>query len=256
MALHRFVIGSILVCISITACCQASDTVFEFHRFTNGRISTKKTVLSDELNWGYARAYNLAGQVIYHWEIRNIAGFYQVEFSYFPSGAVQTAHYSGHPDGGIQWSDMTHYFDEFGKIIRLEDLSSDHMGHPKITIQPEQQEKSPETAQCAEIVETRVYIVNLTSLRKKVVLLPRRPYSEFTANEVYPLKNDTLFIGTYIDAQVYSPVNQTIDIINPENPKRKPLTVVWMNPEEYAHGRRNALICLVEDKKGKRPRFL
>jgi hypothetical protein len=93
-------------------------------------------------------------------------------------------------------------------------------------------------------------------LRKKVVLLPRRPYSEFTANEVYPRKNDTLFIGSYIDAQVFSPVNQTIDFIFPENPKRKPMKTIWMNPVEYAHGRRNALICLVKDKKGKGPRFL
>jgi len=208
------------------------------------------------MNWGYARAYNQAGQLIYHWEIQHFAGSSQLAFSYYPSGAVQTAHYTSQPDGGIQWSDMTHFFDEFGAIIRVEDLSSDSRGNPNITIQPDVVESAPEKAQCAEIVETNVYLVNLTSFRKRVVLKPRRPYNEFKANEVYPLKNDTLFIGSYIDAQVYSPVNQTIDIIIPENPKRKPLTVVWMNPEEYAHGRRNALICLVEDKKGKRPRYL
>jgi hypothetical protein len=125
MAWRKLAVVTFWVCSSTSAFCQLIDTVFELHCFTNGNISRRKTVLTNEMNLGYARAYNQAGQLIYHWEIRNIAGPSQVEFSYFTSGAVQTAHYTGHPDGCIQWSDVTHYFDEFGEIIRVEDLSSD-----------------------------------------------------------------------------------------------------------------------------------
>ena len=130
MAWQKLVLVTLLVCSLKAVFGQPIDTVFELHRFTNGNISTRKTILTNELNWGYARAYNMAGQVIYNWEIRNIAGSSNVEFSYFPSGAVQTAHYTEHPDGGIQWSDVTHYFNEFGEIMQVEDLSSDSRGHP------------------------------------------------------------------------------------------------------------------------------
>jgi len=68
------------------------------------------------LNWGYVKAFDRNGKEIYHRQIRNIAGHSSVNFEYYPSGAVQKAHFTGHPDGGIQWDDVVYYFDENGVI--------------------------------------------------------------------------------------------------------------------------------------------
>jgi hypothetical protein len=137
--------------------------------FTDGKISTLLTRLSNDLDRGNAIAFDHAGNEIYRMEVRRYAGHANVEFKFHPNGAVYTAHYTSHPDGGIQWSDITHYFDDQGNVVRVEDNSSDDFGRPTLHILPEEKEmlQTPEksnpenqTSQCAEVLQTKVFAVN------------------------------------------------------------------------------------------------
>jgi len=115
---------------------QKKDTTFIIRYHSNKKISTKEVKLTNELNWGYVKAFDRNGKEIYQRQIRNIAGHSSVNFEYYPSGAVQKAHFTGHPDGGIQWDDVTHYFDENGSVTQVIDNRPDEYGHYKIRIDP------------------------------------------------------------------------------------------------------------------------
>lgn len=114
---------------------QKSDTLFVLKYHSNRQLSTKEVVLNNEQVWGYAKAFDVTGKLIYSMQTRSVAGHASVSFSYFPNGAVRMAHFTSHPDGGIQWGDIKHFFDEKGNIIRIENYSSDMYGNYRV-IQP------------------------------------------------------------------------------------------------------------------------
>jgi hypothetical protein len=109
------------------------DSIRLVNYFSDGKISTIQ--VWKDLGGGYARAFNRAGEVIYERDIRRFAGSAGVSFRYYPSGAVQRADYSSHPDGGIQWWRSTTVFDENGQIIsETEDNFDGFPRNPRVYI--------------------------------------------------------------------------------------------------------------------------
>jgi hypothetical protein len=165
----------------------------------------------------YLFHHSLSFKEIYHRQIRNIAGHSSVNFEYYPSGAVQKAHFTGHPDGGIQWDDVAHYFDENGIVTQVVDNSSDEYGHYKLRIDPslyldtiskpnlvtktvKETPKKQEVVACAEIYATEFYLINATGKKQNVTArLINTPLEGFQ-KEVSVAKNDTIKLGNYIEA--------------------------------------------------------
>lgn len=187
--------------------------------FMDGKISTLLTKLSNEVDRGSAVAFDHTGKEIYHMEVRRFAGHATVEFKFHPNGAVYTAHYTSHPDGGIQWSDITHYFDDQGILVRIEDNSSDDFGRPTLHIQPEEPEiyqapiKSPPqypATQCAEVMQTKVFAVN--KCRRKIRLRKALPVA--ATNEVshsdWITRGDTVLISSLIDAGQFTDIKPRV----------------------------------------------
>ncbi|NCA22301.1 MAG: hypothetical protein EBS86_14335, partial [Crocinitomicaceae bacterium] len=99
-----------------------SDSTFEFKYFKNGKISTKRLLTSDKIRFGYLKAYKIDGTEIYVTHTRNVGGHASVDVEYYPNGAIKKAHATDQPDGGIQYGDVTHYFDEDGNITSIQNI--------------------------------------------------------------------------------------------------------------------------------------
>jgi hypothetical protein len=131
-----------LVLFPIMLFSQTKDTTFIITKHSNGKIATKKVKLTNDIIRGYAKAFDQTGKEIYNFNIRNFAGHASVDFYFYSSGAVERAQYSSHPDGGIQWSDITHFFHKDGKLNKIEDNSSDEYGRFRLQIDPSYTEDS------------------------------------------------------------------------------------------------------------------
>jgi hypothetical protein len=210
-----------LIAISCSWLCfgQTKDTIFIIRYHQNKKIATKQVKLFNEQNWGYAKAFDQQGKEIYMMHTRNVAGHASVEFSYYPSGAVKQAHFTSHPDGGIQWSDITHRFDETGKITEVIDTSSDDYGHHRLTINPKflhdtlNTVNSPtvivpsqkqEVITCAEIYTTTSYLINATGKPRKVKALQLNASFDELQQKGQIATNDTVKIGSYHEAQLFT----------------------------------------------------
>jgi hypothetical protein len=156
---------------------QSKDTVFILHYHSNKKRATKEVKLSNDQVLGYAKAFDQQGKVIYLMHTRRVAGHATVDFSYYPSGAVRQAHFTSHPDGGIQWSDITHRFDETGNITEVIDTSSDDYGQHRLPIDPKILNDTLNTViapnkqdviVCAEFYTTTIYLINVTGKPRKI----------------------------------------------------------------------------------------
>jgi hypothetical protein len=219
----------ILLSISGAAHTQTKDTTFTLRYHANKKIASKQVTLTNDLNWGYAKAFDRSGKEIYSMYTRNVAGHASVHFSYYPSGAVEKAHFTSHPDGGIQWSDITHYFDDSGKVTKIVDTSSDDFGHYKLRIDPtiysdtsskpfisptivKETPKKQEIVTCAEIYSTEFYLINATGKKRNVIArLLNAPIDGFQ-KEVEVSQNDTIMIGSYIEAQLFTHPKERITL--------------------------------------------
>jgi hypothetical protein len=208
---------------------QKKDTSFTIRYHSNKKISTKEVKLTNDLNWGYVKAFDRNGKEIYHRQIRNIAGHSSVNFEYYPSGAVQKAHFTGHPDGGIQWDDVVYYFDETGVITQVVDNSSDEYGHYKLRIDTslysdtiskpyiapitvKDTPKKQEVVACAEIYSTEFYLINATGKKRTIIArLLNAPIDGFQ-KEVSVAKNDTIKLGNYKEAQLFTHPKERVSV--------------------------------------------
>jgi hypothetical protein len=104
---------------------QDGAYVYCYHK--NGKLSTEefRNSSSQYMAEGYAKAFDNTGKEIYN-QITSRSGLLSsVMFTYYENGAVKSAEYSSHPDGGIQWYKKTTYFDEAGKITNEFEMSDD-----------------------------------------------------------------------------------------------------------------------------------
>lgn len=241
----QFLIGTVLF---------SQDTLIDYHYFQSGEVSTKQIRLTDELRWGYAKAYTRDGKEIYSMQTRRVGGHASVQFRYYESGAVRTAHYTSQPDGGIQRSDIKHHFDEEGNVTSVQDFSTDDQGRFKTitTITgptaPLEKEFKQESMACAEIYSTEVYAINLS--KRKVKIMPDKSVNTDESTEPLVLRSgDTLKIASYIDAQHFSPPKGRISFtINQK--KRKPgrdkTKEVWTEYIQESKSKRVYYLLLVD----------
>ena len=239
---------------------QTKDTVFIIRYHQNKKIATKQVKLSNEQNWGYAKAFDQQGKEIYMMHTRNVAGHASVEFSYYPSGAVKQAHFTSHPDGGIQWSDITHRFDETGKITEVIDTSSDDYGHHRLTINPKflhdtvNTVNSPtvvvppqkqEAITCAEIYTTTIYLINATGKPRKFKALQlNAPIDELKqGGEI--ATNDTLKIGSYLEAQLFTHPKERLKL-EVFGKKKDVFQFFWEEPKQEGTSKRTYYLVAVK----------
>jgi hypothetical protein len=104
---------------------QDGAYVYCYHK--NGKLSTEefRNSSSQYMAQGYAKAFDNTGKEIYNQPTSRSGQLSSVIFTYYENGAVKSADYSSHPDGGIQWYKKTTYFDEAGNITGEFELSDD-----------------------------------------------------------------------------------------------------------------------------------
>jgi hypothetical protein len=192
---------------------HSKDTVFILHYHQNKKIATKEVKLSNDQLWGYAKAFDQQGKEIYFMHTRGVAGHATVDFSYYPTGAVKQAHFTSHPDGGIQWSDITHRFDENGKITEVIDNSSDDYGQHRLPIDPKILNDTLNTViapnkqdviVCAEFYTTTIYLINVTGKSRKFKALQLKSSFDELQQKGEIAKNDTVKIGSYHEPQIFT----------------------------------------------------
>ena len=250
---------------------KSGDTTFRIAYHKNKKISTKEVILKDNIYWGYAKAYDKNGKQIYNMQTRSVAGHASVHFKYFEDGAVSMAHYTSHPDGGIQWSDIKHHFDNDGNVVNVEDYSSDMYGRPStITIlrTPEELEHpalrpeinpkpveeqlvvkpkmEPEVMRCAEIYQSEVYLVNLTGKRQNITSRSKNRKIEHEVTNSMVGKSDTLKVGTFIEAQMYTHPKEFMEFI--VHPSHKNMKFLWDDFVQEGKAKRKYYIVLVSTK--------
>ena len=242
------------ILLSFFSLTQKKDTSFTIRYHSNKKISTKEVKLTNDLNWGYAKAFDRNGKEIYNRQIRNIAGHSSVNFEYYPSGAVQKAHFTGHPDGGIQWDDVAYYFDENGIITQVIDNSSDEYGHYKLRIDPslysdtiskphmapitfKETPKKQEVVACAEIYSTEFYLINATGKKRTVIArLLNAPIDGFQ-KEVSVAKNDTIKLGNYKEAQLFTHPKERVSV-EIKGRKTDKFQLFWEEPKQGEKSKR------------------
>lgn len=239
---------------------QPKDTVFILHYHSNKKIATKEVKLSNDQVWGYAKAFDQQGKEIYLMHTRRVAGHATVDFSYYPSGAVRQAHFTSHPDGGIQWSDITHRFDENGKITEVIDNSSDDFGHYRVRIDSPYQldtikppvsppvvvpSKKQEVIRCAEIYSTEVYLINATGKTRKYKASSIGAPLDEEKLEGEIIANDTIKLGSYIEAQLFTHPKERLKV-EMAGRKNDVFQFFWEEPKQESKSNRRYYLIAVK----------
>lgn len=251
-----------LIIFSLSSIAQKKDTTFTIRYHSNKKISTKQVNLRNELYQGYAKAFDKNGKEIYSRQIRNIAGHSSVVFSYYASGAVQKANFTGHPDGGIQWDDVTHYFDENGKVTQIIDNSSDEYGHYKIRIDPvyfsdtiskpyivpttvKELPKKKEVVACAEIYSTEFYLINVTGKKRTIIARLLNATIDGFEKQVVVSRNDTVKLGSYIEAELFTHPKERVTL-EIKGKKSDKFQLFWEDPKVLGKSKRVYYVIAVK----------
>lgn len=193
-------LATFTTCLLIVQLLYAQNKEFtkcEYTYFKNKSISTSKCF--DEYDrWGKATAFNSKGEIIFERNLRKVGGHSSVYFTFFPSGAVQSAESSDAPDGGIQWHKSKTTFDESGKIIDYWEQSNDDLRRTSVVINPNRDERPPHPQnppavpkpepkpiipptpvlkpnECAVPITSQLWLVNKTPVKIKVLIWPENP---------------------------------------------------------------------------------
>ena len=234
-----------------------SDSTFEYKYFKNGKISTKRLQLSDKIHFGYLKAYKVDGTEIYSMSTRNVGGHGSVDVEYYPSGAIKKAHATSQPDGGIQYGDITHYFDEIGNVTSIVDLSDDGPGRMITTptfrqvdpVVAPKTEKKQEVVQCATIYSSEIFIVNLTRKPQTIISKKTPPNGIGFKEKTIVNPGDTVLLGGYYEAQLFTPAS-TVFSAEVELLKNRSNTFhfVWDNFIQASPALRKHYLLLIDKK--------
>jgi hypothetical protein len=207
-----------------------NDTILHHHKFPNGRTSTI-IVLKDNRE-GYAKAFDFEGKEIYNSYIRRFGGHASVTFKHHPNGMVKEAHYSSHPDGGIQWYNTYTSFDEYGNKLSERNYNWDdkvtiphHFKPDSLLLRP------PATPHVSPVVQPPIKhepivhpqlpkkeVVRCAAIHKNTTLFVNHSRTKILLSINYQgkdtiilLKPHKTFQGpTYLSAQISSPMSQNV----------------------------------------------
>jgi hypothetical protein len=162
------------------------------HHFKTGGVSTKEWRDKDE-RWGRSTAYDQAGNEIFSYHTRRIAGHASAHFSYHPSGAISKVEVSDAPDAGIQWYRSTTTFDDQGKQTGFWKESHEDLMH--LRIEPDTEQRP--AAYCQKLFTNEVFLVNATRQAGKAQVKALRPSPALKDSEHTLAPGDTVRLGTY-----------------------------------------------------------
>jgi hypothetical protein len=236
-----------------------SDSTFEYTYFKNGKISTKRLRLSDKIRFGYLKAFKVDGNEIYSMSTRIVGGHASVYVEFYPSGAIKKAHATDQPDGGIQYGDVTHYFDEIGNVTSVVDLSDDGWGRtvtypdfrkvdspvvtPKI-------DKKPEVVSCATIYSSEIYVVNFTRKPQTIISNKTPPNGIGFKEKTILNPGDTVLLGGYYEAQLFTPATTvySAEVELTKQNKKSSFHFVWDNFTQPTPALRKHYLLLIDKK--------
>lgn len=255
-SLSSFII--LVIVFQFFAKAQSKDTLFAITYHANKKISTKSVKFENGVLWGYAKAFDQKGNQIFNMQTRRVAGHASVNFSFHPNGMVKTAHYTSHPDGGIQWSDIKYFFDENGKQTHVDDRSSDiygrHTLHPTVLIQHEKPEQKreiekpnqpkTESMKCAAVCESTVILVNLSKKKTKFNFTTTVKMNNPTISPNEIALGDSLKIGSFTDAETFTHPKEKLrfELLQPKT------KIIWDEPVEKNKNQRVYYAVIVSSK--------
>jgi len=103
---------------------------------TNGQPSTIE-FWDNDTRWGSIKGYDNKGIELFSYGLRRIGGHASANISYHSNGQVRKVNFTSQPDGGIQYWNIVHEFNEKGEQTYFADLSMPD-GRPVLYIHREQ----------------------------------------------------------------------------------------------------------------------
>jgi hypothetical protein len=235
-----------------------SDSTYEFKYFKNGKISTKRLLTTEKIHFGYFKAFKIDGTEIYNTYTRNVGGHASVYVEFYPSGAIKKAHATDQPDGGIQYGDVTHYFDEIGNVTSVVDLSDDGPGRMITTpmfrqvdpVVAPKTEKKQEVVQCATIYSSEIYVVNFTRKPQTIISNKTPPNGIGFKEKTIVNPGDTVLLGGYYEAQLFTPATTvySAEVELTKQNKKSSFHFVWDNFTQPTPALRKHYLLLIDKK--------
>lgn len=210
------------------------DSVRCFHQ--NGKVAT---ITYPDRTWDrytYTEIFDQYGNKVYTGSQGYRHGGGSLYLKYHSNGAVSSARSTFQPDGGIQYHDVTTYFNEDGTFLREEDNSL-HTHHRVITI-PEPHYTPPNDIKPVEtkVVQPKVDSVRLmirnTTGKKVQVLVNRKGSAE---RKLVKLGKKEVLLGSYLPLKNEQDPLKYFDLILIPGRKNENLQFVW-KPEFLQEG--------------------
>jgi len=204
------------------------------------------------------KAYKVDGTEIYSMSTRNVGGHASVYVEFYPSGAIKKAHATDQSDCGIQYGDVTHYFDEIGNMTSVVDLSDDGHGRMVITptfrhvdpvVPPKKQEK-PKVVECATIYSSEIYVVNFTRKPQTIISNKTPPNGIGFKEKTIVNPGDTVLLGGYYEAQLFTPATTVYgaEVELTKQNKKSSFHFVWDNFTQPTPALRKHYLLLIDKK--------
>lgn len=171
------------------------DSVLCYH--LNGKISTIEYYDMQRERYQHFIAFDNKGKEIYKKEHGCWHGCGSLYVKYHENGSLKSARSTFQPDGGIQYYDVTSYFNEDGSFSHEVDMSRNVHEHILVTPKPLEKPKETKTVVETKKVDSLTLILKNASSRKVRILIGRT--GSYDSKKVYVLKKNTeLEIGKYL----------------------------------------------------------
>lgn len=227
---------------------QLNDSTTTICYHSNKKPSTVETWDKNRY-WGRMRSFDSKGKEIINYQLRRVAGHASVYLNYFPNGQISKAEYSSAPDGGIQFYNIIHRFNEQGEQTEYVDLSQPD-GRPVLRViydpqfQPEYKEPTvpplPEQIliQCAVPFQTVYRVTNETRRKVTINLIPLnsqwaalRPHMQIVVKPKTSVAIDSTILAERFVALEES---YRIEVVLPKKGSRQPKVITAMPKESNA----------------------
>lgn len=208
---------------------KLGDSTISYHQ--NGKISIINYKSDPDFNIHTFIAYDNTGKQIFkgdHGYRHGGAGIYP---KYYSNGQISSIRSTFQPDGGIQYYDVTEYWNEDGSYSHKEDNSRnterETLHHVPTTPIVTPKEEKVQEVKIQTPDSTNLVIKNST--RKKVSIIVANKQNDKIY--VYKLKrNQELNIGKFLQKKgELNPKNYFVVNLDSNDPKSKNYSVVWIS---------------------------
>mgnify|MGYP006145958251 CR=1 FL=1 len=212
------------------------DSVLCYHQ--NGRIST---IIYPDPTWErytHTTVFDQNGNEVYKGSQGYRYGGGSLYLKYYGNGAVSSARSTFQPDGGIQYYDVTTYFNEDGTYQREEDNSRNT--HRPTLFSPQTEVRTQPTTPVKTPKVDSVEVVFKNTTGKKVSVLVQSKDSK--EKILVHIKKKEVSIGKYLPVKGNHDPNAYFDLILLPTKKKNNIQLVW-KPEFY-NNERNCIVLI------------